>query len=181
MLIGCLMSALVVVIASTGCAAQAGFPKPAQESDRSQVGGSPEACELDACGRGTPLKGGASWSAFVLESAGLNYVNEYRDDGGGGHVLPAWNMIISALPPEDDPSGWALAHGCRPYWKSNGTTVFGSLRDSSPIGYFYWNAGGVDSAVQVGWDSEISKPQDVHEVIDQIIGEQIRIEYPGQD
>lgn len=181
MLIGCLMSALVVAITSSGCALQAESPAPGQESVRLHVRGSPVPCELDACGEGTPLKGGATWSASVLESAGLKYVNEYRDDGGGGHVVPAWNMMISALPPEDDPSGWALAHGYRPYWKSNGTTVFGSIKDSSPIGYFYWHAGGVDSAVQVGWDSEISKPQDVHEVIDQIIGEQIRNEYPGQD
>jgi hypothetical protein len=173
-LIGNLASALVVLISASGCAAKTGSSEPVQERVRSQVGGSPVVCELDACGRGTPLKGGATWSAFVLKVAGLEYVNEYRDDGGGGHVVPAWNLMISALAPEDDPSGWALAHEYRPFWKSDGITVFGSVKDSSPIGYFYWHAGGVDSAVQVGWDSEISKPHDLSKVIGQIIVEQTR-------
>jgi hypothetical protein len=87
-------------------------------------------------------------------------------------------MMVSALPPEPDPSGWALSHGYTPYWETNGVTVFGTGGGDDPIGYFYWHAGDVDSAVQVGWDRRVSGPREVRAIIDRIITEQVRKPYP---
>ena len=137
-------------------------------------------CPIDACGRGTPLELGASWLGSVLDAAKIDYVNEYRADEGGGHFVRKWSMFVSALSPEPDPSAWAMSHGYRPYWESNGVTVFGSHEESESHGYFYWHAGGVDTWVEFGLTRELATPQDFRAVIVRITTEQERNTYPGQ-
>lgn len=138
---------------------------------------SPTPCAFDACGPGRPLSQGKSWLAGVLDSVGLKYRDEYRDDGGGFYLLPEWKMAVWVLPPEPDPSVWAASHEYRPLWKSHGVVVYGRAKETSQVAYLYWQAGGVITFVETGY-SQVSQPEDLREVTDRIIAQQLKDEYP---
>lgn len=116
--------------------------------------------------------------ASVLRSADLGFQDEYRSDGGGGYLLPGRQLFISVLPPEADPAAWALSHGYRASWETQGVTVFGSSDESHRIVYLYWHAGDVDSWVE--WNSENQTVEDVRSAIDKIVSQQLRNPYPGE-
>ena len=141
---------------------------------------SPSPCALDACGSQRPLSQGKSWLAGVLEAVDMKYRDEYREDGGGFFLVPRWQMGIWVLPPEQDPRAWAVSHEYRPLWESHGVVVFGHVKAASQIGYLYWQAGGVDTLVEAGWNSEISQPDDLRGAVDRIIAEQLRREYSDE-
>jgi hypothetical protein len=153
---------------------------PNQQFDDGALSGqssAPPACDVDDCGEGKPLEHGEDWLASILNRAGLEYEQQYRADGGGGHLVREWEMFISALPPQSDPGAWALSHEYEAIWETNGVTIYSSYDKGDRIGYFYWQAGGVDSLVQVAWSSRVSQPKDIQGVLERIVREQELHEY----
>ncbi len=137
-------------------------------------------CKLDSCNENELLTHAAEWQGSALNRAGLDYINDYRDDGGGGHYVPRWNLSIQALrPTRPTPEAQASATGYGdPVSTSNGTAVFGSTDDNSPVGYFYWRAGGVDIHVEITWQgSGASHLKDLKPTFNRLIEAQQALPY----
>lgn len=128
------------------------------------------------------LAKGEEWLGDILRAAGLEYRNGYRPDGGGSHAVPAWGFGIHVLrPPPEIPESVAARFGHRPLWTSEGITVFGLVRDDSPMAYFYWRAGSVDTWVSLDWASSPAQtPEDLKAIFRRLIVEQQQKPYPEE-
>jgi hypothetical protein len=132
------------------------------------------------------LNDAPQWLGDRLTGAGLAYRNNYRPGGGGGHVNTRWSFIIWVLrPTTGTPEETAARFEYRPLWSRNGVTIFGTGTQQSPVAYFFWRAGGVDTWLQLGWKgSEASRPEaleqadDLRQVFVRIVDEQEKNPYP---
>lgn len=142
---------------------------------------------FDACGddEGLPMPLAQEWLGSILNSAGVEYTNAYRPDGGGGHLSRRWGFMISVFRPTEEIERAAARYEKEPLWSEGDTTVYGSqyeTEDSSGA-YFYWRAGGVDTSASRHWvGSGPPRPEDLRPVIARIIREQERNPFPyGSD
>lgn len=149
---------------------------PAAGSSASPTSSLTPLCErVDACAdQDEKLSGDEEWLGARLTGAGLEYRNAFRPDGGGGHVNLRWGFQVWVLrPTEDTPELEAARWEYRPLWSSAGVTVYGSARPDSPVAYFYWRAGGVDTFVEVDWKSSAANNTDeLQRVFADVIAEQ---------
>ena len=125
------------------------------------------------------------WLGSILNSAGVEYTNEYRPDGGGGHLSRGWGFMISVFRPTEEIERMAARFEDEPLWSEGDTIVYGAqyeTEDSSGA-YFLWRAGGVDTSVSKHWvGSGPPRPEDLRPVIARIIREQERNPFPyGND
>lgn len=137
--------------------------------------------EVDACGsENERLARDEEWLGARLAGAGMEYKNAYRPDGGGGHVNFRYGFQIWVLrPTREKPQVEAARWGYRPFWSHGGTTVYGSAGPESPVAYFYWRAGTVDTFVELDWAaSEANQPDELRGVFERIIEEQEQQPYP---
>lgn len=144
---------------------------------------------FDACGddEGLPMPLAQEWLGSILNSAGVEYTNEYRPDGGGGggHLSRGWGFMISVFRPTEEIERMATRFEDEPLWSEGDTIVYGAqyeTEDSSGA-YFLWRAGGVDTSVSKHWvGSGPPRPEDLRPVIARIIREQERNPFPyGND
>lgn len=135
----------------------------------------------DGCGDDEKLAGDEAWLGDRLAGAGLDFVNGYRPDGGGGHVVREWGFQIWVLRPQGQtPEQEAAQWQQNPLWTTNGITVFGRATSKSPTAYFYWRAGGVDNFVELDWaGSRAETVDDLRGVFGRIASEQQHTPYPG--
>lgn len=146
--------------------------EPAQSPTQSPR---PECDQIDSCNENEGLDHAQEWLASRLQSAGLDYLNDFRADGGGGHYLPERKTLVQVLRPirpSDEAQGSFQGYG-EPLWDHNGTDVFGQSKNHSPVAYFYWRVGGVDTFAGVTWQgSGASTMQDFKQVFDKLIDSQ---------
>ena len=125
------------------------------------------------------------WLGSILNRAGVEYTNDYRADGGGGHIAQGWGFIISVLRPVEEIERAALRFEHEPLWSEGDTIVYGAQYDgeTSSGAYFMWQVGGVVTVVSKHWmGSEPPRPEDLRPVIARIIREQGRSPFPyGSD
>jgi hypothetical protein len=153
-----------------------GASQPSIASPSSDLCDAVDACASDKKG----LSRAEQWLGDRLTGAGLRYRNGYRADGGGGHVNLRWGFQIWVLrPTRASPELEASRKEHKPLWSAEGITVFGSARPGSPVAYFFWRAGGVDTWVELDWaGSKAGQPEDLREVFGRIIQAQQRHPYP---
>lgn len=152
-------------------ASQAAGPTPTESPSLSQA----ECDKFDSCNEDEDLAHAAGWLGSALQQANLDYINDYREDGGGGHYVRRWNIMISVLRPTratDEAQAAFLKYG-DPSWSHQGTAVFASVDQNSPVAYFYWRAGGVDTFVHIEWQgSAASEMRDLKPPFDSLIDAQ---------
>ena len=161
-------------------------PTPAATTSPSDRSAICERIDADSCGEREGLRHAERWLGDRLTAAGFTYLNGYRADGGGSHTNRRWNFSIWALRPTTATSEEvASRYEYRRLWSTHGATIFGTARKRSPLAYFYWRAGGVDTWAHVGWKaSQATRPQDLQQAEDlrqvfaRIIEEQERNPYP---
>lgn len=142
---------------------------------------------FDSCGwedEALPMPLAQEWLGSILNRAGVEYTNEYRPDGGGGHVAQGWGFIIYVLRPVEEIERAALRFEHEPIWSEGDRTVYGAQYDgeTSSGAYFMWQVGGVVTVVSKKWNGEPPRPEDLRPVIARIIREQERSPFPyGSD
>lgn len=142
---------------------------------------------FDACGddEGLPMPLAQEWLGSILDSAGVEYTNAYRPDGGGGHFSPGWGFMISVFRPTEEIERAVARLEMEPLWSEGEMIVYGGQYEveTSSGAYFFWRAGGVDTWVEKHWvDSGPPRPEDLRPVIARIIREQERNPFPyGRD
>lgn len=141
---------------------------------------------FDSCGEdeGLPMPLAQEWLGSILASAGVEYTNGYRADGGGGHYARGWGFIIYVLRPVEEIERAALRFEHEPIWSEGDTIVYGAQYDgeTSSGAYFMWQVGGVVTVVSKTWNGETPRPEDLRPVIARIIREEERSPFPyGSD
>lgn len=142
---------------------------------------------FDSCGEdeGLPMPQAQEWLGSILNKAGVEYTNEYRPDGGGGHLSKGWGFMISVFRPTEEIERMAKRFEDEPLWSVGDTVVYGAQYEAktSSGAYFLWRAGGVDTSVSKHWvGSGPPRPEDLRPVIARIIREQERNPFPyGRD
>lgn len=136
-------------------------------------------CTVDDCGESEGLVHAARWLGGVLKGARLEYVDNYRKDGGGGHMIRSeglfiWTLRRSEASAKEEAARWNYP----PLWTADSVTVFGYRRSGSPVGYLYWRTGETDTVSEVEWYRG-RRFEDLRPVIIRIIREQQENPYPG--